>query len=319
MIRLFSPLGNEVETIAFNDSLPWPAGSAGEGRTVERLNPDSSAANALNWFDGCVGGSPGELYSPCNDGIVISEINYNSGSSYPTNDWIELRNISTTAIDVSGWIFKDDNDSSAFIIPASTIINSNSNLVLTRYLYDFAYTNPNVTNVIGDFGFNLSGSGEWLRIYDASSILKISVHYSDTIPFPVEADGDGYTLELKDSLGKMNDGNNWFAGCKGGSPGKYYTDLCGFPTYENDDEQKSFFTLSPTITDYQTTLQYFTNRSNLRISFYDITGREIYSQQLLKDDRSIKINTRDWNNGLLFWNINSGVEKLAVGKLFINH
>ncbi|MCY7410159.1 MAG: lamin tail domain-containing protein [Chitinophagales bacterium] len=232
---------------------------------------------------------------------------------------MELRNISAAAIDLSGWIFKDDNDSNTFVIPASTIINSNSNLVLTRYLYDFSYVNPNIANVIGDFNFNLSGSGEWLRIYDASSILKISVHYADTIPFPVEADGEGYTLELKDSSGKMNDGKNWFAGCKGGSPGKYYTDLCGFPTYANGDDIKSFFTLSPTITDYRTTLQYFTNRSDLRILFYDITGREIYAQHLLKDDQSIIINTRDWNNGLLFWNITSEFEKLAVGKLFINH
>ncbi|MCY7410158.1 MAG: lamin tail domain-containing protein [Chitinophagales bacterium] len=74
MIRLFSTLGDEVEKIAFTDSLPWPQGCAGEGRTAERLNPDSSAGKPLNWFDGCVGGSPGELYAPCNYGIVKSEI-----------------------------------------------------------------------------------------------------------------------------------------------------------------------------------------------------------------------------------------------------
>ena len=38
-------------------------------------------------------------------GVVISELNYHAGSDLDTDDFLELANTSTAAIDVSGWSF----------------------------------------------------------------------------------------------------------------------------------------------------------------------------------------------------------------------
>ena len=49
--------------------------------------------------------------------VIINEINYNSAASFNTEDWIELYNNGKNPIDISGWIFKDSDDSHIFIIP----------------------------------------------------------------------------------------------------------------------------------------------------------------------------------------------------------
>lgn len=51
--------------------------------------------------------------------IVINEVESNGG--IPA-DWVELKNLGTDAVDVSGWIVKDDNDSRTKAIPAGTTI-----------------------------------------------------------------------------------------------------------------------------------------------------------------------------------------------------
>ena len=79
---------------------------------------------------------------------------------------------------------------------------------------------------IGHFGFGLSGSGEPVLLYDETGRLVQSVIYNDLAPWPLEADGLGYTLELDDFNGRLNDGSNWFAGCPGGSPGRAYFTPC---------------------------------------------------------------------------------------------
>lgn len=314
-IRLFTPLDELAESISYTNSQPWPIGAAGEGRTAERLNADQNANDPLNWFDGCIGGSPGTAYYSCNNGIIISEINYNSGLQFATKDWIELRNISSQQIDISDWVFKNSSDTNTYTIPTSTIIQPHSNLVLARTVFDFLTVHPDIPNVIGDFNFNLNGGDDWLRLYDATSALAISVHFFDTIPFPTLADGDGYTLELADSLGKMNDGTNWFAGCIGGSPGKYYTYPCDIALNADEVKPTSLYMLTPTISNGELTLQYNTQDDDLSISFFDLTGRNVYSKSLAKGNGIIKIETKNWPEGIFICNISSQSKLVWVTKI----
>ncbi|MFA5816128.1 MAG: T9SS type A sorting domain-containing protein [Bacteroidales bacterium] len=81
-------------------------------------------------------------------------------------------------------------------------------------------------DAIETIDFGLKDKGEWIRAYDSSGKLRLSVRYNDIEPWPVLAGGMGYTLELVDSAGIMNDGTNWMTGCIGGSPGRYHTSDC---------------------------------------------------------------------------------------------
>ncbi len=227
-VNLFNYKMELVSAVVFDDEAPWPAGADGQGRTLELRNEQHAADNPANWFDGCIGGSPGTGYTPCNENIVISEINYFSGSGVEAGDWVELRNTGDFAEDISNWVFKDGVDSigHAFIIPNGTVLGSRKNIVLAQDTAGFLNVHTGFKNITGPFLFGLKDKGEWIRAYDASGRLRLSVRYNDQEPWPVLAGGMGYTLELVDSTGIMNDGTNWMTGCIGGSPGRYYSSDC---------------------------------------------------------------------------------------------
>jgi len=151
--------------------------------------------------------------------IVFNELNYRSSDSLDADDWIEIWNIDTIAIDLSDWVFKDSNDSHEFILSQNTSLDTGDFLVLCQDTVKFKEIYPAVENYIGPFEFGLANEGEELRLFDSNGFLMISMLYANEPPWPVDADGTGKTIELNNPLGDMNDGNNWFSGCFGGSPG----------------------------------------------------------------------------------------------------
>ncbi len=227
-IRIFDIQNNLKLQFTYLDGAPWPGGADGQGRTMELLNPLDDLNNAENWFDGCIGGSPGLPYTPCDDAVIFSEINYNSGGTFDSDDWIELRNVSNANVDIGGWKFMDDSIGvdHQFIIPDGRILEPAQNWVLAQTESKFIDAHPYILNYDASFNFKLGNNGEWIRMYDANGILTLSVNYHDISPWPLAADGGDYTLELVDSLGLMNSGYNWISICPGGSPGTYAFEPC---------------------------------------------------------------------------------------------
>ncbi|TAH42231.1 MAG: T9SS type A sorting domain-containing protein [Bacteroidetes bacterium] len=152
--------------------------------------------------------------------INISEFNYHSDSTFDSGDWIELFNYGSSEIDLSGWKFRDEEENHVFTIPTGTKIPSNSYLVLSEDTSRFDLIYPDVRNRIGQFEFSLNNSGDEIHLYNYIDEPYISFAYETSQPWPVEADGDGYTCELKSNQTYHADGNNWQIGCFGGSPGK---------------------------------------------------------------------------------------------------
>ncbi len=62
VLNLYFADGAEALSIAYSDDSPWPAGSDGTGRSVEFDTLETDLQNPLNWFAGCIGGSPGSAY-----------------------------------------------------------------------------------------------------------------------------------------------------------------------------------------------------------------------------------------------------------------
>jgi hypothetical protein len=158
-------------------------------------------------------------YKTYADSLVINEINYNSSDTFNPGDWIEVYNPMPYALDISGWVYKDEDDAHAFTFPEGTNIESEGYLVLCTDGAAFTALFPEVGNYIGDAGFGLSGSGELIRIYNPSGTLIDQVTYSDTAPWPTEPDGNGPTLELmKPSLDNSLP-ESWMASPLHGTPG----------------------------------------------------------------------------------------------------
>ena len=88
--------------------------------------------------------------------VRINEVESNMGTP---GDWVELYNAGQGTADVSGWIFKDNDDTHAYAIPAGTTIPPGGFLVLEE----------------SAFGFGL-GANESARLFDAGGATVIDSH-----------------------------------------------------------------------------------------------------------------------------------------------
>ena len=129
--------------------------------------------------------------------VVINEINYNSSVENDAGDWVEIYNWGGVDLDISRWIFKDDDDSHEFVLPENIILKSKSFLVLCRNTDNFIAIHPNVTNYLGDMDFGLASTGDEVRLYDNLGFLVDSVSFGSELPWPAEPNGTGSTLELR--------------------------------------------------------------------------------------------------------------------------
>jgi len=211
--------------------------------------------------------------------LVINEINYNSDPAYETGDWIELYNNTNEVINLSNWVFKDEDDLHEFVIPNGTTMQPDTYLVLVQNLADFQSQFPGVSTVVGDFVFGLNGGGEIVRLFDNNEVLIDFVEYDDNDPWPTEADGNGPTLELIDPGLDNNIGSNWDAcatpGAPRGTPGALNND-CSLGV---DDINTILVSVVPNPLETKTTIRISNNIGPLKLFVYDLLGREINSKE----------------------------------------
>jgi len=123
-------------------------------------------------------------------------------------------------VDVSGWVFKDEDDTHQFIIPDNTVISSKGYLVIANDTTALKSINPDARNFVGDFDFGLSGNTDDVRLFNDQNTLIDIVSYDDESPWPTQPDGNGATLELIDSGSDNTLGTSWMASSRlGGTPG----------------------------------------------------------------------------------------------------
>lgn len=274
-VRLFDNNGLLKVFMQYADSTPWPSAADGTGRTLELVDPAQSPDSASNWFVGCMGGSPGTAFVPCDDPIVFGEINYNSDSLKDSGDWIELWNHSSGSINLTGWSFKDHQDNNIYFIPTNTQIAADGRLVLVHDTALFFSRHPNVTNWAGPFSFNLSNGGELIRLFDFTGKLKFSIVFNDHGSWPSGANGNGYTLELLDPTGNMNSGTDWFAGCPEGSPGYAFNPDCNVGIADITTQQLQLYN---NLTDHSVIIETPKDDfySGEKISVYNLYGEEVF-------------------------------------------
>ncbi|MEN8865945.1 MAG: lamin tail domain-containing protein [Akkermansiaceae bacterium] len=160
--------------------------------------------------------------------LVISEIHYRPAD--PTSaeelaisgdrddfEFIELLNISTQPIDLSGLYF---DEGISFFFAENTILEPGNRLVLVKDLEAFTarYGNLSEGVIAGEFGGRLSNDGEQLIIRKSGAIELINLTYNDQLPWPAEADGNGYSMIFTGNV--QAQGTSWSAHASiGGAPG----------------------------------------------------------------------------------------------------
>jgi hypothetical protein len=243
--------------------------------------------------------------------IIINEINYNSFSEFNTEDWIELFNKDDEPADISGWIFKDSEDEHSYIIPEGTILEGKEYLVLCIDSSLFKSFFPDVDNFCGNIDFGLSGSGELLRLFDAGLNLIDSLTYSDSTPWPEEADGKGATLSLLNPDLENHLPESWAASLSHGTPGAI-NDV--FVNVEEEinviPDEYSLYQNFPNPFNPVTTIRYAISKaSGVSIKIYDILGNEV--RTLINEHQpagfyNVEFNAENLSSGVYIYRITAG-------------
>lgn len=157
--------------------------------------------------------------------VVINEIMYN-----PTgggSEFIELLNVSGTAVDISGWTIAG----ASFSFPTGTVLAGNGLMLVLKTnttsvsAFRSAYQVPESVP-IWPHDFVLENEGEALRLEKPNAtpldppIDMERIRYNDKSPWPTEADGEGPSLERFSATDYGNDPVNWRTVQPGGSPGR---------------------------------------------------------------------------------------------------
>jgi hypothetical protein len=324
MLRLFDSQSILQISMTYADSAGWPKAADGHGRTLERRNMTGMADDPVNWYAGCMGGSPGTAPGPCSEMVIFSEINYHSDPEMDLGDWVELRNKGAQQIDLSGWILRDKSDSNSYFIPQGTILQPGQNLVVSgnRAYFEYWWWAGDIL-ITGDFPFGLKNSKDVIRLFDSQGRLYFSVAYRSDGYWPAAADGGGKTLEILDVNGIANDGQNWFSGCVGGSPGKNYSTVCELSAADNS--MQAGVNVYPNPFTSATVIELnnftFTNEGEITVNVIDALGRSVAPKMSASPSSAgmvkISLERGDLARGIYFFSVSYKGNTAGTGKLVI--
>ena len=188
---------------------------------VVRFGAQRTGVSSGRWPDGAPGireltrSTPGTTNStPLLHDIVINEIMYHPISGQVEDEYLELHNRGTNAVDVGHWRFVDG---ITFVIPAGTVVPAGGYLVVARDRDSLSgkYPQLGAANLVGDFEGELSDRGERVVLARPDNpqlpfqdfVVVDEVSYSDG--WGDWTDGGGSSLELIDAHADNALGPNW--------------------------------------------------------------------------------------------------------------
>ena len=136
--------------------------------------------------------------------LKITEINYhpkdeivllNDTIDDKSFEFLEFKNTGDEVINISG-IYIDS--AINYTVPPQTILAPGAFYVIASkptYFYQRYGMIPS-----GNYKGQLANSGEYVAVFSPDSTLIMEFEYEDALPWPEEADGDGYTLVSKDFM-----------------------------------------------------------------------------------------------------------------------
>ncbi|MFC1489851.1 lamin tail domain-containing protein [Candidatus Latescibacterota bacterium] len=316
-IYLIDKYGGTVDKVSYNDVAPWPVDADGKGTTLSLINFSFDNLNADNWVSSLGNGTPGNINDVFTNGtVIINEINYNSAATMDSDDWIELYNPQDSRVDLSGWIVKDDNETHVYIIPDDTFLGPKEYLVICSDALKFFEIFPEIDNYIGNTGFGLNNDGDKLRIFTSEGALVDSLTFDDMEPWPIEADGRGHTLALRNPEYDNALAINWAKSTWYGTPGKRNLVYSGGKSSDLSLGQNY-----PNPFKETTTIPIFVRaESDITIEIFSILGRraaKIAKGRILPGEHTIIFTPENLSSGIYIYSIKAGNKTKSKKMLFI--
>lgn len=166
--------------------------------------------------------------------VVFNEVMYHPADTDTRGEWIELRNLLSVDMDLSGWSLRGGAD---YVFPEGTKVPADGYLLLAADTA--AWAGSPVANLRGPFTGTLDNAGEEIRLYNNSDRLMDVLRYGDSGEWPSAADGAGPSLAKRDPYWTSGDPSNWVASAGlRGTPG-----VDNWPTFDSMPQTTKVFTL----------------------------------------------------------------------------
>ncbi len=192
-LALFDSAWRKVISVNYNDGGAWPKLADGNGNSLELMNTLDDPSAASSWTSSLKKeGSPGKLgASKVDPFLIINEVHLESSlDSDP--DFVELRNIGQSQVDLTGWELRDNNGNK-FNFPAGTKIEQAGLLGIWCGKGDGAGLRTN---------FGLGQSGDSVALFDLAGNRVDAVTFG-RIQGSIIPTNDGWVLG-KSTFGAPN-------------------------------------------------------------------------------------------------------------------
>ena len=249
------------------------------------------------------------LFEPAeSESVVLNEINYNSSRDFPAGDWVELHNPSNATISLAGWSFRDAGEEHRYYFPNDAHVPAQGYAVLTGDTTQLNAVYPRLQRVYGNIEFDLSNAGEYIAVLNPWGAVVDSLSYDDVDPWPTAADGEGYTLELRNSQENNATAEAWAASAViGGTPRRSNSRATRMQAPHSTVPTE--FVLHPNYPNPfnpSTTIRYDVPRhAQVRLTIYDTLGRLV--ARLVDSRQTPGIYNVTWNadvaSGVYFYRL----------------
>ena len=192
-LALFDSAWRKVISVNYNDGGAWPKLADGNGNSLELMNTLDDPSAASSWTSSLIKeGSPGKLgTSKVDPFLIINEVHLESSlDSDP--DFVELRNIGQSQVDLTGWELRDNNGNK-YNFPAGTKIEQAGLLGIWCGKGDGAGLRTN---------FGLGQSGDSVALFDLAGNRVDAVTFG-RIQGSIIPTNDGWVLG-KSTFGAPN-------------------------------------------------------------------------------------------------------------------
>jgi hypothetical protein len=162
--------------------------------------------------------------------LVISELHYHPANLSAAEiaagftdendfEFVELYNPGTAIFDLNGVRFVAGIGFD-FTTSAITELAPGARLLVVQNRAAFEHRYGIGLPIAGEYTGRLSNGGEYLELVDAADNIIFGITYGTGAPWPAEADGPGFSLELHNLSGDRSAADHWRASqAVGGSPG----------------------------------------------------------------------------------------------------
>jgi len=273
-IYIFRPNSDTLLAMQFSNDAPFPRCADGFGRTLENQYTTTISLDSLSWFCGCIAGSPGEAYFPCDEPVIFSEFNLGKQTiAHNAEDWIELKNNTDNVINFSGYTLKDEKQNNSFSLTGLQL-NPGEYAVVVKDSSLFTERHPNFEGkALYQLPYGISNN-DALRLYDINGTLLQSVVFDTTIAWPQAPFNSDFTFEYLEANANQALASNWFQGCEGGSPGRAFGPCPVLP-------DGAFAWLYPNPSNGEITIaidNMLTGNAGTQIEVFDLSGKLVYEE-----------------------------------------